>query len=169
MFFTRFTKAVSEANYSLDNTTIGDAFLTGFPEEWQTQINTVLLCNHTDRDFWTINEIHMAAINIYNSKPAPLSFVNKVRGATGHSEPGGQAKRFKPANKEAPVFFCPNHGGTAAKHNEKDCYDNNKAGLSSSGTTSNNSSKTTKFLGNKNVPRKATGNTFCKWFGIHPL
>lgn len=165
-YTTRFTKAVSEANYSLDNTTIGDAFLTGFPEEWQTQINTVLLCNHTDRDYWTIDEIHMAAINIYNSKTAPFSFVNKVRGTSDTT--GQQSKRFKATNKEAVTYFCPNHGGTAAKHNEKDCYDNiNKTGLPSSGGMSSNkpSNKSTQFLGNKNVPRKSTGNTFCKWCG----
>ncbi|KAL9536380.1 hypothetical protein MBANPS3_012688, partial [Mucor bainieri] len=134
-YTTRFSKAVSEANYSLDNTTIGDAFLTGFPEEWQTQINTVLLCNHTDRDYWTIDEIHTAAINIYNSKVAPISFVNnKVRTAIAATEAAGQqSKRFKPTNKDAPTYFCPNHGGTDAKHNEKDCYDNKKTGSTSSG------------------------------------
>ncbi|GAN11418.1 conserved hypothetical protein [Mucor ambiguus] len=165
-YTTRFTKAVTEANYSLDNTTIGDAFLTGFPEEWQTQINTVLLCNHTDRDYWTIDEIHMAAINIYNSKLAPFTFVNKVRAALPAEATGQQSKRFKSTIKEATTFFCPNHGGAAAKHNEKDCY-NNKAGSASSAGTMNNipSNKSTKFLGNKNVPRKATGNTFCKWCG----
>lgn len=166
-YTTCFSKAVSEANYSMDNTTIGDAFLTGFPEEWQTQINTVLLCNHTDRDYWTIDEIHTAAINIYNSKVAPISFVNnKARAAISTTEAAGQQlKRFKPINKDAPTYYCPNHGGTAAKHNEKDCYDNKKTGLSSAGGIASNSPKSTKFLGNKNVPRKATGNTFCKWCG----
>ncbi|GAN11760.1 hypothetical protein MAM1_0899d11346, partial [Mucor ambiguus] len=93
-YTTRFTKAVTEANYSLDNTTtIGDAFLTGVPEEWQTQINTVLLCNHTDRDYWTIDEIHMAAINIYNSKLAPFTFVDKVRAALPAEATTGQQSK----------------------------------------------------------------------------
>lgn len=40
-YTTRFSKAVSDAtSYSMNNTTVGDAFLTGFPEEWQAQINT---------------------------------------------------------------------------------------------------------------------------------
>ncbi|KAL9536534.1 hypothetical protein PS6_011864, partial [Mucor atramentarius] len=107
----------------------------------------------------------MAAINIYNSKTAPFSFVNKVRGASDTA--GQQSKRFKATNKEAVTYFCPNHGGTAAKHNEKDCYDNiNKTGVPSGSTSSTKPSiKASQFLGNKNVPRKSTGNTFCKWCG----
>ncbi|KAG2195429.1 hypothetical protein INT46_008462 [Mucor plumbeus] len=162
----RFSKAASDANYSMDNTTVGDAFLTGFPEEWQAQINTVLHCNHTDRDCWIIDEIYTAAINVYNSKPAPISFVNKSRTSPSASADSNQNKRFKSTvNKETTGFYCPNHGGTAAKHNEKDCYSNKGANASSPSGSVQKFIKPN-FLGNKNVPRKATSNTFCKWCGV---
>ncbi|CEP16222.1 hypothetical protein [Parasitella parasitica] len=165
----RFSKAATDVYYSLDNTTIGDAFLTGFPEEWQTQIRTVLHCNHSDRDYWTIDEIHTAALNIYSSKPAPISFVNKSRAAISGNDTNQQNKRFKSSTEESPPFFCPNHGGAATRHYEKDCYGNKKmiptSGSSTGRVSKPGHSKPTNFLGNKNVPRKSTNNTLCNWCG----
>lgn len=161
----RFKKAASEAGYSADNSTIGDAFLMGFPKEWQSQINTLLHCTYPDRDYWTTDEISTAALNIFNNDTISLSFVGKSRGLS--STGGDQAnKGVKRAKTES--YYCPNHGGTAARHNEKDCI-KNKGGSSFTGNSSSNSMpqqvSKPKFLGNKNSPHSATGNTFCTWCG----
>ncbi|KAG1107564.1 hypothetical protein G6F42_016325 [Rhizopus arrhizus] len=155
-----------KAGYSADNSTIGDAFLMGFPKEWQSQINTLLHCAYPDRDCWTTDEISTAALNIFNNDTINLSFVGKSRGLS--STGGDQAnKGVKRAKTES--YYFPNHGGTAARHNEKDCI-KNKGGSSFTGNSSSNSMpqqvSKPKFLGNKNSPHSATTvNTFCTWCG----
>ena len=165
----RFNKAASEAGYKADNLTIGDAFLMGFPLDWQTQINTLLHCTHIDREHWRVEEIYTAAINIFNTQTCPLTFINKSRGPASTSSStavnaSSPAKRFK-ATIEGSNFFCPNHGGASARHNEKDCHVSKRSPASASSSSSSTHPPRTNFLGSKNVPHKATGNTFCTWCG----
>ena len=63
----RFDKVATEAGYKADNLTIGDAFLMGFPLDWQTQINTLLHCTCNDREHWRVKEIYTVAINVFNT------------------------------------------------------------------------------------------------------
>ena len=168
----RFNKAATEAGYKADNLTIGDAFLMGFPLDWQTQINTLLHCTYTDREHWRVEEIYTAAINIFNTQTCPLTFVGKSRNTAASTSASSNstsnpAKRFKP-NVENTNFFCPNHGGTSARHNEKDCHvfkRSSSVPTSASSASMPSQSPRTNFLGSKNVPHKATGNTFCTWCG----
>ncbi|KAI8637736.1 hypothetical protein BD408DRAFT_406235 [Parasitella parasitica] len=142
-YTTRFNKAVSEAGYADDNVTIGDAFLMGFPSGWQTQINTLLHCTFVDRDHWSIEEIHTAAVNIFGNQTASISFINN-RTRESSSEVGvGSTKRFKTAESSTSSRFA----------------------AASSSSSSGQQQPKPKFLGNKNTPHTATGNTFCTWCG----
>jgi len=154
-YYNRFARAVMEAGYSTEDTTLGDTFLLGFPAAWQIQINSVLCAQYAGTSNFTAGQIVTCALNVLNSQKCPISFVNQKKGG-GNSRAGGSSfSSSSPASSSSSSsasssFFCPNHGGSKARHNEKDCRKNAKG---------------SNYVSKANVPKKATGGTFCEWCG----
>ena len=133
-YYIRFTRAASEAGYRKDDTTLADFYFNGFPDKWQTQINTVLVATHTgDGDMVgvrTIDEITTAANNVFGDR----TYSGK-RGHDEHSENNHSHSRFDKKRrqyqdiiKKSKKFFCSKHGGPNHSHDEKDRYSKKKEG-----------------------------------------
>ncbi|KAK4510556.1 40S ribosomal protein mrp2, mitochondrial [Mucor velutinosus] len=156
-YYNRFARAMMEAGYSSEDTTLGDTFLLGFPNEWQIQINAVLGVHFPGCSNFTASQIVTCAMNVLNSQKCPVSFVNAKRhgGSRASSSSSGSSgfSSSAAASSSAPRYYCSNHGGSQARHHEKDCR-LNKGGSSSR-----------RVVEKANVPKKASGNTFCKWCG----
>lgn len=56
-YYNRFARAVMEAGYFTENTTLGDTFLLGFPATWQIQINSVLYAQYPETLDFTAGQI----------------------------------------------------------------------------------------------------------------
>lgn len=56
-YYNRFAGAMMEAGYSSEDTTLGDTFLLGFPNQWQTHINTVLGVHYPNCSHFTASQI----------------------------------------------------------------------------------------------------------------
>ncbi|CAO0789981.1 unnamed protein product [Mucor circinelloides] len=155
-YYNRFARAMMEAGYSSEDTTLGDTFLLGFPNEWQIQINAVLGVHYPGCSNFTASQIVNCAMNVLNSQKCPISFVNSAK-KHGNSRASSSASSGSPSSSvsssSAPRFYCSNHGGSQARHNEKDCRLNKGA------------SSSRRVVEKANVPKKASGNTFCKWCG----
>ncbi|KAL9536440.1 hypothetical protein PS6_011902, partial [Mucor atramentarius] len=94
-------------------------------------------------------------MNVLNSQKCPISFVNgaKKHGNSRVSSSASFGLSSSAASSSASRFYCSNHGGSQARHNEKDCRLNKGA------------SSSRRVVEKANVPKKASGNTFCKWCG----
>ncbi|KAF1802291.1 hypothetical protein FB192DRAFT_1447103 [Mucor lusitanicus] len=93
-YMNRLSASCIEAGYdSNDTTSIGDAFLNGFPPDWQIQV-TSLLCNfYPGRQSWTTSEIAGAAGNILGGNKCPLfTIVDRAAGAGASTSNGGKTK-----------------------------------------------------------------------------
>ncbi|KAG1090832.1 hypothetical protein G6F42_019589 [Rhizopus arrhizus] len=154
-YYNRFARAMMEAGYSSEDTTLGDTFLLGFPNEWQIQINAVLGVHFPGCSNFTASQIVTCAMNVLNSQKCPISFVNSARkhGNSRVLSSGSSGSSSSTASSSSSRFYCSNHGGSQARHNEKDCRLNK-------GTSSSR-----RVVEKANVPKKASGNTFCKWCG----
>ncbi|KAL9537679.1 hypothetical protein PS6_011709, partial [Mucor atramentarius] len=122
-YLNRFSRSCVEAGYDSNDTSIPDAFLNGFPTDWQIQI-TALLCNtFPGQDSWTTNQVADAATNILGNVKRRMSFVgraaeansNNSKGASGGGKFGGQqqgyrAKRENTQNSES-TFSRDKEGG----------------------------------------------------------
>ena len=157
-YYNRFARAVMEAGYSTEDTTLGDTFLLGFPAAWQIQINSVLCAQYPGTSDFTAGQIVTCALNVLNNQKCPISFVNQKK-IGGHSRAGGSSSSMSyqggssgssSSSSAKSSFFCSNHGGSKARHNEKDCRMNSKG---------NN------HMPRSNTPKRATGNSFCSWCG----
>ncbi|KAI8635705.1 hypothetical protein BD408DRAFT_438748, partial [Parasitella parasitica] len=152
-YYNRFARAMLEAGYSSEDTTLGDTFLLGFPASWQIQINSVLCAQYPGQSDFTANQIVTCALNILNGQKCPISFISVKKGGAsrgGGVSPKSSTAGFSSPAGSSPSFFCSNHGGAQARHNEKDCRLNKGA-------------STSRRVDRSNVPKKASGNTFCKW------
>ncbi|KAK4519670.1 uncharacterized protein ATC70_009908 [Mucor velutinosus] len=153
-YYNRFARAMMEAGYFSEDTTLGDTFLLGFPNEWQIQINAVLGVHFPGCSNFTASQTVTCAMNVLNSQKCPVSSVNAKRhgGSRASSSSSGSSgfSSSTAASSSAPRYYCSNHGGSQARHHEKDCR-LNKGGSSSR-----------RVVENANVPKKASGNTFCK-------
>ncbi|KAI8324828.1 hypothetical protein EDC96DRAFT_490853 [Choanephora cucurbitarum] len=133
----KFNRAIGEAGYGRSERILGDIFLCGFPEEWQVQINTVLISTHQGQDTFTIQDIAASAQSVFGNKtPNDLGSWSKTTAASKWAD-SDIHKRRRPdtdsnSNKNMRRknnFFCSRHGGDNADHNESDCYSNKKGNI----------------------------------------
>ena len=152
-YYNRFARAMMEAGYSSEDTTLGDTFLLGFPSDWQIQINAVLGVHYPNCSNFTTSQIVNCAMNVLNSQKCPMSFGKAEKhDHARHSAPTSDSSSS--AASSAPRFYCSNHGGSQARHHEKDCR-RNKGNSSSKHAVGSSSDS------------KATESTFCMWCGKH--
>lgn len=96
-------------------------------------------------------------MNFLNTQKCPISFVKKKsaasRGSSSHAS-GSSSSSATSSSSSTTGSYCSNHGGSQARHYEKDCR-LNKGGFSSASK---------RVVDKSNVPKKTSGNTFCKWW-----
>lgn len=73
-YYNRFTRAVMEAGYSTEDTTLGDTFLLGFPAAWKIQINYVLCAQYPGTSDFTAGQMVTCALNVLNTNYSKLSY-----------------------------------------------------------------------------------------------
>ncbi|CEP08911.1 hypothetical protein, partial, partial [Parasitella parasitica] len=140
-YYNRFSRSCAEAGYDAADTSIGDAFLNGFPNEWQIQVTTLLCTSFPGATSWTVGQISSCAMNILNTKKCPFSFVGRAAAAGG----SGGVNIVGAAGKSAGGSRGTTGGG------------NNNGSFGS--TKSYDEGK------RRNLPTKATGTNFCSHCG----
>ncbi|KAF1802290.1 hypothetical protein FB192DRAFT_1342724 [Mucor lusitanicus] len=122
-YFNRFSRSCVEAGYDSNDTSIGDAFLNGFPTDWQIQVTT-LLCNfYPGRESWTTNEVARVAANILRDVKCPISIVGRASlnagaGANyGSKTKGGYPKERSAGDQQG--HYCRHSESTFSRGKEE--------------------------------------------------
>lgn len=164
-YYNRFARSAMEAGYAANDTSVADAFLNGFPNEWQIQITTLLCTSHPNLTAWTSGQVFTCALNILGNSKCPMTIVGRANGGrmnnTNNNYPskGERGRDGRDGRNDRG-----GRGGHQTQANNNQSFGNERKGGNYSGST--------KYLGKKNVPRLATGNEPCDhcgkiWFEGH--
>ena len=79
-YYNRFVRLAMEAGYAANDTSVANAFLNSFFNEWQIQITTLLCTSYPNLTAWTSGQVFTCALNILGNSKCPMTIVGRADG-----------------------------------------------------------------------------------------